>query len=172
MTIKRSRNRQPERIEFARGQRQSVNEFATDVWQMVRARQILNAKFRREYPLGPYTLDFACVELMLDIEIDGKDHQSDDGKQRDASRDQYLHQHRWTVLRISGFRVTQDPQAVRKEIERIVRELMDAEKRKLPSSPSPPAPLPEAGRGEPELVHVTCVNISSPKRGSRSGDLS
>ncbi|MEZ6075526.1 MAG: DUF559 domain-containing protein [Pirellulaceae bacterium] len=83
-------NRDPEQIAFAREQRQQANEFAQDVWQMVRNRKILSEKFRREYPVGPYTLDFVCLELKLNVEIDGKDHLSLEGRQRDSRRDAYM----------------------------------------------------------------------------------
>ena len=156
MTIKRSRERQPERIQFARDQRQTVNEFAADVWQMVRSRRILGAKFRREYPLGPYTLDFACVDLKIDLEIDGKDHFSDEGKARDTRRDAFVRSQGWTVLRIAGFRVTQDPRSVREEIEAVVKEKQQAPHPR-PLSPKGArgasreiksgSPLPASGRG-------------------------
>ncbi len=143
MSIKRSRERQPERIDFARQQRTQANEFSHDVWQMVRGGRTLGEKFRREYPLGPYTLDFVCIELKLNIEIDGKDHWSEEGQRHDALRDAYLRKLGYTVLRIHGFRVTQDPMSVRTEIEALVRALRER-------YPSPPTPLPEAGRGERE----------------------
>ncbi|MCC7334923.1 MAG: DUF559 domain-containing protein [Pirellulaceae bacterium] len=116
-------NRDPEQIAFAREQRQQANEFAQDVWQMVRNRKILSEKFRREYPVGPYTLDFVCLELKLNVEIDGKDHLSLEGRQRDSRRDAYMRELGFEVLRIHGFRVTQDPMSVRDEIEATVREL-------------------------------------------------
>jgi len=116
-------NRDPEQIAFAREQRQQANEFAQDVWQMVRNRKILSEKFRREYPVGPYTLDFVCLELKLNVEIDGKDHLSLEGRQRDSRRDAYMRELGFEVLRINGFRVTQDPMSVRDEIEAKVREL-------------------------------------------------
>lgn len=90
---------------------------------MVRNRKILSEKFRREYPVGPYTLDFVCLELKLNVEIDGKDHLSLEGRQRDSRRDAYMRELGVEVLRIHGFRVTQDPMSVRDEIEATVREL-------------------------------------------------
>lgn len=70
----RSTRRDPESIAFARDQRACANEFAQDVWQMVRSRRCRNQKFRPEYPLPPYTADFCCVALKLIAEIDGEDH--------------------------------------------------------------------------------------------------
>ena len=141
MAKPRLSKRDPERTEFARAQRRQANEFSHDVWQMVRAGRMLGEKFRREYPLGPYTLDFVSVDLKLNIEIDGKDHLTEEGKEHDLLRDAYLQRLGYTILRINGFRVTQDPHGVRNEIEAIVLRLRE-------QNPSPPAPSPEAGRGE------------------------
>ena len=133
--------RSADRLEFARDQRRQTNEFAQIVWQMLRNRRMLGEKFRREHPIGPYTLDFVCVELKLNIEIDGKAHLIEEGQQRDKRRDEFLRSLGFSVLRIAGFRVTQDATCVQAEIEATVRKMRD-------SSPSPPTPLPEAGRGE------------------------
>ena len=45
-----------------------ANEFAQDVWQMVRNRRCRGQKFRREYPIPPYTVDFCCVALKLIVQ--------------------------------------------------------------------------------------------------------
>lgn len=132
MAKPRLSKRDPERTEFARAQRRQANEFSHDVWQMVRAGRMLGEKFRREYPLGPYTLDFVSVDLKLNIEIDGKDHLTEKGKEHDLLRDAYLQRLGYTILRINGFRVTQDPLGVRNEIEAIVLRLRE-------QNPSPPA---------------------------------
>ncbi len=127
--------RDPERTEFARAQRLQANEFSHDVWQMVRAGRMLGEKFRREYPLGPYTLDFVCIELKLNIEIDGEDHLTEEGKKHDSLRDAYLARLGFFVIRIGGFRVTQNPQDVRNQMEAIVLRLR--EKTPLPQPLSP-----------------------------------
>ncbi len=72
----RRSKRDPDRIRFARDQRGYANEFSSRVWQLVRGRQILGEKFRREHPVGRYALDFVCLDLKLDLELDGKDHLS------------------------------------------------------------------------------------------------
>ena len=70
--------RDAEAIAFARDQRSRRNEFANAVWQMVRNRRCGNQKFRREYPIPPYTADFCCVALKLIIEVDGEHHQTEE----------------------------------------------------------------------------------------------
>ena len=117
---KRSPSRQKERIAFARDQRKKQNEFADDVWQMVRGSRIQGVKFRREHAIGIYTVDFVSLEIKLVIEVDGKEHFTGQGRKRDEIRDEFLRGEGFEVLRIEGFRVTQDQFAVRNEIEKAV----------------------------------------------------
>ena len=122
--MKHSRARDPEAIEFARDQRATANEFARTVWQWVRNRQVCRQKFRREYPLPPYTADFCCVELKLILEVDGADHFTEAGRERDRVRDEALAREGYLVVRISGFDVLREPERVCQGIEERVRERM------------------------------------------------
>jgi hypothetical protein len=45
-------------------------------------------KFRRQVPLGPYVVDFACYAARLVVEVDGPGH--DASVDRDAARDCWL----------------------------------------------------------------------------------
>jgi very-short-patch-repair endonuclease len=144
--MERSRARSPDAIEFARLQRAAANGFVSTVWQWVRNRQICGQKFRREYAIPPYTADFCCVELRLILEIDGADHLTEDGRQRDRVRDDFLSRHGYRVVRVSGYDVLRERSSCRAMIGEQVQQRM----REMESGrPSPPAPLPEAGRGEP-----------------------
>ena len=146
MAKRRVSLKDPERAAFSRSQRRQANEFAQLVWQMIRGGNIRRQKFRREHPIGPYTVDFVCMTLQLVIEVDGEGHLTDAGINRDAKRDAYLRELGFEVLRIKGFEVTQDAGRVKQRIESAVEEMLRA------TSPSPPAPLPEAGRGEEEML--------------------
>ncbi|HYE26911.1 MAG TPA: DUF559 domain-containing protein [Allosphingosinicella sp.] len=46
--------------------------------------------FRRQFPLAPYALDFACLEARLAIEVDGEAHDRGDRPQRDHRRDAHV----------------------------------------------------------------------------------
>jgi very-short-patch-repair endonuclease len=100
--MKRSRARSPTAIEFARAERAGANEFANTVWQWIRNRQICGQKFRREYPIPPYTADFYCVELKLILEIDGAKHFTEEGRHQDRLRDDFLDRKDYRVVRIAG----------------------------------------------------------------------
>ena len=134
--------RDAEAIAFARDQRSRRNEFANAVWQMVRNRRCGNQKFRREYPIPPYTADFCCVALKLIIEVDGEHHQTEEGRAHDDRRDQYLAERGYALLRIPGYQVLQDPLGVRRLIENAV------DNRLQQFCPSPPTPLPQQAGGE------------------------
>ena len=44
------------------------------LWFHLRNRQLLGYKFRRQYPIRNWILDFYCVEARLAIELDGSQH--------------------------------------------------------------------------------------------------
>ena len=44
------------------------------LWTVLRGRRFDGIKFRRQYPVGCYILDFFCVQLRLALEIDGESH--------------------------------------------------------------------------------------------------
>ena len=131
--MKRSRARSPNAIEFARSQRTSANEFASTVWQWVRNRQICRQKFRREYPIPPYTADFCCVELKLILEIDGVDHLSEVGKERDRAGDEFLARQGYRVVRISGYEILREGnhvlEMIGEQVEKRLSELDTIENR-------------------------------------------
>ena len=101
-----------------------ANEFAQTVWQWIRNRQICGQKFRREFPIPPYTADFCCVELKLVLEIDGAEHVTEEGQLRDRVRDETLARQGFLVARIPGFDVLREPERVIARIEQCVRARM------------------------------------------------
>ena len=89
---------------------------------MIRDRRCRGQKFRREYSIPPYTVDFCCVALKLIVEFDGEQHQTDEGLQHDQRRDQYLAEQGYQVVRISGFEVLRNAAAARRRIEQAIDE--------------------------------------------------
>lgn len=91
---KRGRDREGA-VTKARTLRQNSTDAERRLWFRLR-RNALGPNFRRQHPIPPYTVDFACVAASLAIEIDGGQHAE---SRRDASRDAYLRQRGWTILR-------------------------------------------------------------------------
>jgi very-short-patch-repair endonuclease len=71
-----------------------MTEAERRLWSLLRNRKLFGHKFRRQVPLGPYFVDFVCLEARLIIEADGEQHAE---SIRDANR------HAW--LAAQGFHV-------------------------------------------------------------------
>jgi len=56
-------------------------------------------KFRRQYPCGPFYLDFFCPDTRLAVELDGGQHFEAHAQRSDERRDQFLAARRITVMR-------------------------------------------------------------------------
>ncbi|NWG45999.1 MAG: endonuclease domain-containing protein [Alphaproteobacteria bacterium] len=85
---------------FARELRKTGTEAEARLWQRLRGRRILDVKFRRQVPIGPYIVDFASMEPRLVVEIDGSQHAEADHLHRDEQRDTYLRSLGFAVLRV------------------------------------------------------------------------
>ena len=75
--------------------RRDRTEAEEKFWQAVRNRQIDGFKFRFQHSLLPYNADFACIEAMLIVEIDGGQH----SEERDARRTAFLESEGFEVIR-------------------------------------------------------------------------
>lgn len=64
-------------------------------WQYLRSRQLCGCKFRRQYPVASYIVDFVCLERMLVVEVDGSQHQEQENYDNDRTKE----------LKEMGFRV-------------------------------------------------------------------
>lgn len=46
----------------SRALRRDQTEVERRLWSRLRARQLCDAKFRRQHPIGPFIVDFCCLE--------------------------------------------------------------------------------------------------------------
>ncbi|MGV3458716.1 endonuclease domain-containing protein [Sphingomonas sp.] len=76
--------------------RRARTEAENHFWQAARNSQINGHKFRFQHSIGPYIADFACLEAMLIVEIDGGQH----SPESDATRTAYLEAEGFRILRI------------------------------------------------------------------------
>jgi len=133
----------------ARNLRQSATDAEQLLWKLLRGRQVNNAKFRRQHPVGKYILDFYCHDLKLAIELDGSQHSEADYKQKDTQRTSWLNQQGIRVIRFWNNQVLQETEAVMEMIYNTVT-----------NPPSPLTPLPE-GEGNNEHPSVTLAAMSA-----------
>ena len=73
------------------------------LWNALKSRQIDGFKWRRQYSVGSYILDFYCVEARLGIELDGSPHFTPDGMEKDFLRKTFLdEEHDIEILHIEN----------------------------------------------------------------------
>ena len=72
----------------ARSLRNNLTDAELKCWPRLRMRQVRGLKFRRQHPLGPYVVDFVCLERRLIIEVDGGQHAEQSAQ--DGRREEYL----------------------------------------------------------------------------------
>ena len=84
------------RTSRARTLRRDQTEAERKLWRLISNRQLGGFKFRRQYPISRYFVDFACHEASLVVEVDGGQHA---GNPRDVIRDKWLADHNYRVLR-------------------------------------------------------------------------
>jgi BirA family biotin operon repressor/biotin-[acetyl-CoA-carboxylase] ligase len=84
-----------QRTHLARQLRNIMTDAERKLWRHLRQQQT-GIKFRRQFPLGPYILDFVSLDARLNIEIDGGQHADNTG---DVIRDRFVQSQRFKVLR-------------------------------------------------------------------------
>ncbi len=82
------------------------------MWQLLRGRQFLGLKFRRQHQIGLFITDFYCHEAKLVIELDGGIHRQPDARKKDQWRDEDLETSGFKVLRIPNERILDNPEQV------------------------------------------------------------
>ena len=125
----------------ARQLRRNLTEAEHVLWRHLRLRQLDGHKFRRQQPIGPYIVDFICLETRLIVELDGGQHSNQTAS--DAERSAWLETQGFRVMRFWNHEVLQNIEAVKESI----REAF------LPPHPN----LPPQGGKEKKLQGLTVI---------------
>ena len=91
----RSRRR-PQTTSRARTLRQADNDSEAAMWSELKAKRLGGYKFVRQFPIGPYFVDFLCRQRHLVVEVDGSQHVD---SKRDRVRDEYMRSAGYSVIR-------------------------------------------------------------------------
>jgi very-short-patch-repair endonuclease len=120
--------------DYARTLRKNQTEAERNLWKLLRAKRLDNWKFRRQYPIGSYIVDFAFPSARLIVEADGSQHAEN---AYDVRRDAWLASQGWRVIRFWNHHILNDT-------ETVLTAVFDALSGPLPH---PPTPLPQGERG-------------------------
>lgn len=110
------------------------------LWHYLRHNQLDGHRFRRQHPIGPYIVDFACLARKILIELDGSQHaerQADDKK-----RDAFLRAQGYRVLRFWNNEIFENCFGV---LERIYETVTENPPPKPPAPDGLTAPTPPQG---------------------------
>jgi very-short-patch-repair endonuclease len=83
----------------ARRLREASTQAENLLWRRLRRYPVTGTHFRRQVPIGPYIVDFACMAARLIIEVDGSQHSRDDLRRRDEARTRWLESEGYRVMR-------------------------------------------------------------------------
>jgi len=93
------------------------------MWARLSRKQVLNVRFRRQYSVGHYIVDFYCPELKLAIEIDGDTHLGHEVKIYDGQRQSYIEALGIHFLRFTNDEVICKMEEVIKTLSKRITEL-------------------------------------------------
>jgi very-short-patch-repair endonuclease len=113
-------------IQRSRHLRAQMTDAEILLWFRLRGKRAGGHRFRRQVPLGPYIVDFACIKAQLVVEVDGSQHLN---SKEDQERTAWLESRNFRVLRFWNNDVLQQTDSV---LEAIGVALLQA-----PTLPSP-----------------------------------
>ena len=108
------------KLDRARQLRNDPTDAERALWNVLRKRQMSGRRFRRQVPIGPYIVDFACLENKLVIEVDGGQHA--ERIDYDTARTEWLTSEGYRVIRFWNNQVLEEMDAVQEAISATVDE--------------------------------------------------
>jgi very-short-patch-repair endonuclease len=82
------------------------------LWTCLQQSQLIGKKFRRQFSVDRYIVDFYCPECRLAIELDGQGHFALNADSYEAERTKYLESCGFRVLRFENKVIFEDLDAV------------------------------------------------------------
>ena len=113
---------------FAKHLRKNQTDTERKLWGHLRSRQLNGLKFRRQHPVGPYIVDFCCMEKKIVVELDGGQHLTQE--LADKRRTENINNLGYRVLRFWDHEVFMNTEAV---LEQILEAVDDPHPNLLPS---------------------------------------
>jgi very-short-patch-repair endonuclease len=85
-----------------RALRKNLPEAEIILWSKLSRKKVLGHKFRRQYSVDQYVIDFYCPELKLAIEVDGDSHIMPGAEEQDKARQEYIEAYGIRFLRFTN----------------------------------------------------------------------
>lgn len=75
------------------------------LWKKIKNKQVQGVKFRRQFSIGNYIVDFYSPQTKLAIEIDGDSHYVGNAQEYDLERQKYIESLGIEVIRFSNYEI-------------------------------------------------------------------
>jgi cyclase len=95
----------------------------TIFWNLLK-QYFSNFRFKRQHPISQYIADFYCHKLKLVIEIDGSIHQTEEVKNNDVARDEFMQSLKLKVLRFTNDEVCKNGELIVEKLKVIIESIM------------------------------------------------
>ncbi len=105
--------------------RKNMTKAEKIIWQKIRDQQLEGYKFRRQYSVAEFILDFYCPKLKLAIEIDGESHFQATAIEYDQARQTFIEATGIRFLRFTNEDVDQNLDGVLETIVATIQQLRD-----------------------------------------------
>jgi len=116
--------------------RRNATDAERYLWHHLRDRRLGGYKFRRQWTIGSYVVDFCCLESQLIVEADGGQH----SEQRDRDRTEFLLSQGFRVIRFWDNDILQN-------MDGVLMVLLEALTAARSEEDPHPGPLPQVGEG-------------------------
>ncbi len=107
-------------VAWARHLRQNATAGEASLWNLLRARRLAGAKFRRQHPIGPFIFDFYAPAFRRVVEVDGPGHVGHEIE--DGQRQRRLEHEGVRFLRLRTDEIERELDACSRRIEEALAE--------------------------------------------------
>ena len=87
------------------------------LWNVLKEKKFESRKFRRQYSIKKYIVDFYCARERIIIELDGEVHLNAYSEEKDRRREEILNEMGFKVLRFENKMVFENLESVLQEIK-------------------------------------------------------
>ena len=92
------------------------------LWTKLRSKGFDGHKFRRQYSVGKYVVDFFCPKLKLAVEVNGDSHFSEESERGDRERQNFIESFGISFLRVTNNDIYENLDGVLERIEGSIEE--------------------------------------------------
>lgn len=98
----------PELKDRRRELRKNSTPAEIELWKRLKNKALGGRKFRRQYSVGKFILDFYCANERLGIELDGSPHLLPENIEYDTKRTEAINNFNIKIIRFENFLIMED----------------------------------------------------------------